>query len=116
MADEFRHIDAELRHFVYSASSSIHGQGLFAARFIAPGAYIGTYWGPEVTQDDIYVLWLCDDDCPDQAIGRDGSNLLRFLNHQRPGNAEFDGFDLYALRAIRPDEEITFDYGSDWLA
>ena len=28
-------------------------------------------------------------------------------------DAAFDGFDLYALRAIRRDEEITIDYGWD---
>jgi hypothetical protein len=43
-------------------------------------------------------------------IGRSGRNLLRWLNHQVPCNARFDGFDLYAARDIVPGEEITFDY------
>jgi SET domain-containing protein len=38
-------------------------------------------------------------------------NLLRWLNHSDDPNAELDGFDLYARRAIAVDEEITFDYG-----
>ena len=42
---------------------------------------------------------------------RSGRNLLRWLNHQTPGNARFDGFDLYALTDIAAGEEITFDYG-----
>jgi uncharacterized protein len=43
-------------------------------------------------------------------MGLSGRNLLRWLNHQVPGNARFDGFDLYALRPIACGEEITFDY------
>lgn len=43
-------------------------------------------------------------------VGRSGRNLLRYLNHAVPGNAEFDGFDLYARSRIGAGEEITFDY------
>jgi SET domain-containing protein len=42
--------------------------------------------------------------------GRRGLNLLRYLNHAERPNAEFDGFDLYALKNIRAGEEITFNY------
>jgi hypothetical protein len=44
-------------------------------------------------------------------VGRIGRNRLRFLNHAKDPNAEFDGFDLYALRAIAVGEELTIDYG-----
>jgi len=57
------------------------------------------------------VLWVFEDG--KEPVGRSGRNLLRFLNHQPEGNAEFDGFDLYARRDIAPGEEITFDYNSD---
>jgi SET domain-containing protein len=33
-----------------------------------------------------------------------------FLNHSVPGNCEFEEFDLYALKNIKKDEELTFDY------
>jgi SET domain-containing protein len=100
----------ELKDWVYSAESSIHGTGLFAARRIRKGEYIGTYGGPEARRNGTYVLWVFDPDDEDHAIGRSGRNLLRYLNHARPGNTEFDGFDLYARKNIAVDEEITFDY------
>lgn len=44
-----------------------------------------------------------------------GKNNLRFLNHSHRPNAAFsDDARLYAMRGIRPAEEITFDYGEDW--
>ena len=101
----------ELREVVYSAPSEIHGTGLFARCNIREGEYIGTYHGPKTKQNGIYVLWVYDEGDENNAVGRNGKNLLRFLNHADPGNAEFDGFDLYARKTIKMDEEITFDYG-----
>ncbi|MGD8308772.1 MAG: SET domain-containing protein-lysine N-methyltransferase [Chromatiales bacterium] len=101
-----------LRDTVYSGPSGIHGTGLFARRPIRKGEHIGTYEGPTARRDGRYVLWVYAGS--GSAVGRSGRNLLRYLNHQRPGNAEFDGFDLYARRMIRVGEEITFDYGEDW--
>lgn len=101
----------ELEKLVFAADSTIHGTGLFANRKIRKGEYIGTYWGPQTSSNDIYVLWVYEDqDDESSAIGRDGKNLLRFLNHSVPGNTEFDGFDLYARISIKQGEELTFDY------
>ena len=102
-----------LREIVYSGPSHIHGTGLFAKRGIGKGEYIGTYHGPDAKRNGTYVLWVYDPDDEAGAIGRSGRNLLRYLNHKNPGNAEFDGFDLYARVRIGVDEEITFNYGSD---
>ena len=109
---EERITNRQLRALVYSAQSSIHGTGLFARRAFAAGEYIGTYGGPEARRNGIYVLWVYTNGDDRPPTGRSGRNLLRFLNHARPGNAEFDSFDLYALVDIQVDEEITFDY--DW--
>jgi len=98
-----------LRDRVYKAPSPIHGTGLFARVAIGKGEYIGTYQGPEAKRDGTYVLWVFEEE--KEPVGRSGRNLLRYLNHQERGNAEFDGFDLYALTDIEPHQEITFNYG-----
>lgn len=98
-----------LGNIVYRAASPIHGNGLFAKVDIPKGEYIGTYEGPTAKRDGTYVLWVFEEG--QSPVGRSGRNLLRYLNHQDEGNAEFDGFDLYALQDIEAHEEVTFDYG-----
>lgn len=98
-----------LRDLVYKAPSTIHGTGLFARERIRTNQYIGTYQGPEARRDGTYVLWVYGEE-GEPPVGRSGRNLLRWLNHREQGNAEFDGFDLYARRSIEPGEEITFNY------
>ena len=57
-----------------------------------------------------YVLWVYESDDEENAVGRNGKNLLRYLNHAKPGNSEFDEFDLYARKRIKQGDEITFNY------
>jgi hypothetical protein len=102
--------DADLARLVYVSDSGIHGRGLFAARRIARGEYIGTFSGPPAKRNGSHVLWVYGED-GESVEGRRGRNLLRFLNHASPCNAAFEGFDLYAVRAIPRDAEITIDYG-----
>ena len=97
-----------LRDLVYVAPSPIHGKGLYARARIAKGAHIGDYQGPEAKRNGSHVLWVYAED--GTAVGRRGMNALRYLNHSPEPLAEFDGFELYALRTIEPDEEITIDY------
>jgi SET domain-containing protein len=110
MSNGLRLSNAQLKAVVYAAESGIHGTGLFASCNIAKGAYIGTYAGPDARRDGTYVLWVYESNRDPQPVGRSGRNLLRYLNHAPTCNAEFDGFDLYAKRAIRRDDEITIDY------
>lgn len=105
--------NSELKELIYIAPSTIHGTGVFARRKLSEGEYIGTYHGPVARRNGTYVLWVYEPDDEENAIGRSGKNYLRFLNHQIPGNAEFDGFDLYARVDIGMDEEITFNYGAE---
>jgi len=107
--DSKRIKNSELEALVFVAESSIHGTGVFASQTIREGEYIGTFWGPEASSNGMYVLWVYEDD-EKSATGRDGQNLLRYLNHSEQGNTEFDGFDLYARVAIQQGEELTFDY------
>jgi uncharacterized protein len=106
-----RHYDSN--PLIHVRSSHIHGLGLFAARSIRKGTLIGIYDGPETRRDGMHVLWVYEED-DRQWIGREGRNALRYLNHSSSPNAEFDGYQLYALRNIRAGEEITFDYGEEW--
>jgi uncharacterized protein len=100
-------IGPRLRDIVYVAPSSIHGRGVFAKTRIGAGEYIGRYEGPRAKRNGKYVLWLTGGR---NSVGRSGRNLLRYLNHSDRPNAQFAGFELYARRTIRADEEITIDY------
>lgn len=112
--------DKELDKLFYKKSSGIHGEGLFARNQLNKGDYMGEYNGPEVIDNGSHVLWIEDDDAEQWVeengskwIGRNGQNLLRYLNHSKKPHAEFTGFKLYALRNISADEEITIDYGEE---
>jgi hypothetical protein len=97
---------------VYVKESLIHGKGVFAKRLLKKGEFIGAYEGPIAKRDGTYVLWVFEDD--GSSFGISGRNMLKYLNHRRRCNAEFDGNRLYAQRSIRPDDEITFHYGEEW--
>ena len=100
------------RHSYYTGPSLIHGKGVFAARRITRGELIGMYIGTPTERDGTHVLWVEEED--GSMGGVRGMNGLRFLNHCGRPNAGFDGDRLYALSAIRKDQEITIHYGEEW--
>ena len=91
--------------------SDIHGQGVFANRNIVAGTRIGIYEGSPTDSDGTHVLWVED---AEHWKLIEGTGRLRWLNHSRSPNSEFDGVDLYALVDIVAGDEVTFDYGPDW--
>ena len=93
---------------VYAAPSTIHGTGLFAHLKFAK-ANTSAPTKDRQPNETVPTSRVTDENGDTSA--RSGRNLLRFLNHQRPPNAEFDGYDLFAKKAIKPGDEITFDYG-----
>ena len=103
--------DEELHQLFYIKESEIHGTGLFARDKIKEGEYMGEYDGPVVSENGSHVLWV--EKYEDVWVGRDGKNLLRYLNHSKKPHAEFVGFELYAICDIEADEEITIDYGEE---
>lgn len=110
----------KLSDLFYVAESKIHGMGLFAKRMINKGEFIGTYKGPYQPPSRYYldnfgphVLWVVDEN--GMIEGRDGRNILRYMNHHAKPCAEFDGFDLFALRNIRKGSEITIHYGEEFV-
>jgi hypothetical protein len=100
-----------LSPLVVAGKSAIHGTGLFAARAIRKGTFLGTYEGPRTKKDGTHVLWL---HAEDGGYGINGKNELRFVNHSAKPNACFDGDELFAVRAIQAGQEITHHYGPEW--
>lgn len=88
--------------------SGIHGQGLFAERFIPADTVIGHLEGSYTTQDGAHVLWITEEQ------GFRVENELRFINHaNEPNAAYFDDLTVMSLCDIQPGEEITHDYLGD---
>jgi len=76
---------------------------------LAAGQLIGSYEGPTVAEDGMYVLWVEEDE--NVWTGYEGRNCMRFLNHSDTPNAEMHHLDCYALADIPAGREITIDYG-----
>ena len=103
--------DKTLKKLFYVKESSIHGKGLFARNKIKKGSYLGNYHGPKTKKNGMYVLWVNEGE--DNWVGCNGKNLLRYINHNINPCTEFDGLELYALKNIKPDQEITIHYGDE---
>jgi SET domain-containing protein len=103
---------------------SATGLGLFATKPIKRSAYIATYRGRRLSNEeaDRYdargakYLFVVNSRCT-----IDGSprwNLARYINHCCRPNAKAVGRNgsivFVALRRIEPDEEITIDYGREY--
>jgi len=95
----------------YVKESALHGKGLFAKKEIKSGTYLGHYEGRTTKHNGMHVLWVEEEE--GKWVGCDGTNALRFLNHSNKPCAEFDGYELYAIKKIKAKEEITFDYGEE---
>ncbi len=106
-------------------NSEIQGLGAFATRQIRRGQRIVEYAGEHIDNDEAdrryddekmkrhhTFLFIVDDkEIIDAAVG---GNDARFINHSCDPNAEavVEGKQIfiYALRTIRPGEEILYDY------
>jgi SET domain-containing protein len=109
----------------YRVGRSVTGLGLFATKRIKRGAYIATYRGRRITTEEsdrreargakyMFALnkrWVID--------GSPRWNVARYINHSCRPNAKpvgrRGGIVIVASRRIEPDEEITYDYGRDYL-
>ncbi|MFL6800135.1 MAG: SET domain-containing protein [Xanthobacteraceae bacterium] len=110
---------------MYRVGRSRTGLGLFATTLIAPGTVIIAYRGRRISHAEAerrdargnrYVFeinhrWSID--------GSSRSNIARYANHSCRPNAEADlvrgKLVLRALKRIKPDDEITFDYGPEYF-
>ena len=97
---------------IYVNDSSFHGQGVFARASFKRGDYIAAARGTRTETDGRPVLWVLEGGGSYRGV--EVANQLRYLNHSSEPNAEFEGAELYAIRAINRGEEITFDYGHEF--
>jgi uncharacterized protein len=104
---------------------SLTGLGLFATKLIKRNAYIATYRGRRISSEEadrreargakymfeVNKRWTID--------GSPRWNVARYINHSCKPNAKpvgrNGGIVIVALRRIEPDEEITYDYGKEYL-
>ena len=98
------------------------GLGLFALKPIPAGQKIIEYTGPIITIEEAsksrskYLFELDDKRAID---GRSRSNTARYINHSCEPNAK--GFTdgsriwIWSLRDIKDGEEITIDYGEQYM-
>ena len=109
----------------FRVGRSVTGLGLFATKPIKRGVYIATYRGRRIAteeadrreargaryQFELNKRWTID--------GSPRWNLARYINHSCRPNAKpvgrRGGIVIVALRRIEPGEEITYDYGRDYL-
>ena len=90
--------------------SAIHGMGLFAKKRIKEGEVIGTIKPKRARKNGPYVLWVSEDE------GHKVEGPLKYINHSNDPNACYcDDLTVIALRDIRPGDEITHDYGGEWV-
>ena len=109
----------------YRVGRSRTGLGLFATTPIKKGAFIIAYRGRRITNAqaekleargsrymfEINSRWTID--------GSSRRNIARYANHSCRPNAESDdvkgGVILRAIKNIKPGDEITYDYGSEYF-
>jgi uncharacterized protein len=110
---------------IFRIARAATGLGLFATRPIKRGAYIATYRGRRITNEEadrreargaryLFTLnkkWTID--------GKPRWNVARYINHSCKPNARpvsrNGGIVIVADRRIEPDEEITYSYGEEYL-
>jgi uncharacterized protein len=110
----------------YRVGRSRTGLGLFATAPIAKGAFIIAYQGRRISHAQAERLEARGSRYIFEINGRwslDGSsrrNIARYANHSCRPNAESDVFMgnmiLRAIKAIKPGDEITYDYGEEYVA
>jgi SET domain-containing protein len=106
--------------YVKVRHSPIHGRGVFATRIVPQGTRIIEYTGKRMAWADVpnddgdphtFIFSLDDGRVINAAIN---GNEARWINHSCDPNCEAvgedDGIFIYALKEIRPGEELFYDY------
>ena len=110
------------RRFVVR-SSGIHGKGVFATTQIPAGTRLIEYTGERLTEKEVDRRYATDDNPHTFLFALDhgmvidateGGNSSRWINHSCAPNCEAvdddDRIYIETLRAIRPGEELSYNY------
>lgn len=98
------------------------GLGLFTASAIPKGACIIEYVGRILAPDEEYSSrskYLFEVSAKKTIDGSDRTNKARYINHSCKPNCEpvvhRGRVFIMAKRKIKPEEELTYDYGQDYF-
>jgi uncharacterized protein len=118
-------IQSEMPRRSFRIGRAFTGLGLFAVRPIKNREKIAEYKGPRVTAEEALRLerrgnrYLYEINPRVTIDGSPRSNVARYANHSCNPNTETYSYGrrvyIRALRRIKTDEEITYDYGNDYL-
>ncbi|WP_086933496.1 SET domain-containing protein [Agarilytica rhodophyticola] len=90
--------------------SAIHGKGLFSTVKIRKGEVIGMCKIKTSKKQGPYTLSLEDGNDVDVTC------KLKYINHSKtPNVAYYSDLSVVSLRSIKPGDELTHDYGEEWL-
>ncbi len=102
--------------------SALGGIGLYTSVPLKKGTYVIEYTGEKITEEEanrrggkylftINSRWTVD--------GKDRKNTARYINHSCKPNCEAQikkgRVLIYAIKNISAGEELTFDYGEEYL-
>ncbi|MBS3092383.1 SET domain-containing protein-lysine N-methyltransferase [Candidatus Pacearchaeota archaeon] len=126
---------AKDNQFIYVKDSEIHGKGVYTAKDIAKGTKVIEYVGEKISKEEgskrekiqeeiskqnnlkgaVYIFELNDKYDID---GNFEYNTARLINHSCDPNCEIeiiqDRIWIIAIKDIKTDEEITFNYSFDF--
>jgi SET domain-containing protein len=101
---------------------SLAGLGLFARAPFKKGQFIARYSGRKIhtdTADDLNNKYLFEINSRWTIDGASRKNVARYINHSCRPNAEpyfvKHAIKIKAIKNIKPDEEITYNYGRGYF-
>jgi SET domain-containing protein len=107
---------------IYAVRRTNTGLGLFATKPILKGKRIIEYTGPRVANEEVeksYGKYFFEVNTKWSIDGSPRSNTARYINHACKPNAEVvisgGRIWIWSRKNIRPDEEITYDYGKEYF-
>ncbi|HET6889492.1 MAG TPA: SET domain-containing protein, partial [Pyrinomonadaceae bacterium] len=108
---------------LFGVKRTVTGLGLIALKRIPKGKRIIEYFGPYITNEEVERkngLYFFSVNGKWSIDGSVRHNVARYINHSCNPNAEAIVSQrrrvwIYALKNIKPGEEITYDYGEEYF-